>query len=402
MDFRFNEKAEKLRAEIRDFVKNDLPEGFDQCMEDSSPDDFGMAMQCARLLGQKGWLTIHWPKEYGGMDASTWERVVFNEEVGYWRIPGRDMGISGTGWNGPSIIKFGTPEQKAKYLPSIAKGELDGVWCTGYSEPDAGSDFANFRMRAEKVGNEYVINGQKLWTSAAHHARWCWLAVRTDPNAEKKHQGISILIVDIKNTPGITIRPIKNYAGYHIFNEVFYDDVHVPAENLVGEEGKGWGMLMQSLAFERGSIAINAYGTTKRGFDDMVQYANETGLIKKAYIRNILAEAAIELESLKMLSYQTMWLFERGGMPIYEPSRDKLQSDMIVKRMARISTKVTGAFTQVDPTFDRSKWADVFNKNVFAAASGFMLAPGLAIAGGTTETQKNIVGMFGLQQPKSY
>ena len=144
----------------------------------------------------------------------------------------------------------GSEEQKKKYIPLIATGEPDGVWCTGYSEPNAGSDFANVQTRAVRDGNCYTLNGQKVWTSCAHRARWCWLAVRTDPKAPKKQHGITLLIMDMKS-PGITIRPLYNHAGYHSFNEVFFDNVKVPVENVVGEENRGWYYLMQALSFER-------------------------------------------------------------------------------------------------------------------------------------------------------
>jgi alkylation response protein AidB-like acyl-CoA dehydrogenase len=203
-------------------------------------------MSISKKLAQKGWLVMSWPKEYGGQGASIIEQLVYQEEMSYWGVPGTMMGVGGVSWVGPSLMKYGAEEQKKKYLPLITSGEPDGVWCTGYSEPNAGSDLASLQTRAARAGNEYIINGQKTWTSAAHRARWCWLAARTDPNALKKHQGISLFIVDMKS-PGITIRPLFDITGSHIFNEVFFDNVHVPVSNLVGEENRGWYQLIAAL-----------------------------------------------------------------------------------------------------------------------------------------------------------
>ncbi|MDY6935976.1 MAG: acyl-CoA dehydrogenase family protein [Spirochaetota bacterium] len=399
MDFQFGEKEEKLRKEIREFVKKEIPQEHVGGMlsEEHHDDDWEFAMSIAKKLSQKGWLTMSWPKEYAGMGASLWEQVVYQEEVGYWGIPGTSMGISGVGWVGPSLILFGTEEQKKKYMPLIAAGDPDGVWCTGYSEPDAGSDFANLRTRAERKGDEYVINGQKVWNSAGHRARWCWLAVKTDTNVKKKHHGISIIIVDMKSK-GITIRPILNYVGCHIFNEVFFDDVRVPVENLVGEENKGWYQLMQSLGFERGSIGIGACGANRRILDELVFYAKETGLIHKQEIRQGLADVAVDIETLKMIAYETIWKMTQGGTPIYEPSRDKAFNDILMEKLSVLGTEIIGAYSQNDPLDRNYKWA----KMKARIENIYWTFPGIAIAGGTTDTQKNIIGQFQLQLPKSY
>jgi Acyl-CoA dehydrogenases len=191
MDFKFGEKEEALRKEIREFAREELPPGWLAVMleEESRDEDWAFAMSISKKLSERGWLTMSWPEEYGGRGASLWEQLVYLEESGYWGIPGTMMGISGVAWVGPSLMMYGSEEQKEKYLPLIASGEPDGVWCTGYSEPNAGSDFANIQTRAVKEGDEYVINGQKTWTSAAHRSRWCWLAVVTDPNAPKNTNG---------------------------------------------------------------------------------------------------------------------------------------------------------------------------------------------------------------------
>ena len=309
------------------------------------------------------------------------------------------MGVSGVRWVGPSLMLFGTEEQKKQYLPLIASGEPDGVWCTGYSEPNAGSDLANLQTRAVRDGDEYVINGQKVWTSAAHRSRWCWLMARTDPNALKKHRGLSLFIVDMKS-PGVTVSPLLNYYGRHHFNEVFFDNVRIPASNLVGEENRGWYQLMQSLAFERRSVAPSACGTLKRVLEQLVQYVKETQyegrpLSQNPVIRLRLADMAIELETLKLFAYQIAWKMGQGDIAVYESSRNKVMTDEAIKHMAIAAAEILGAYSQVDPD---SKWARLDG----IVQSSYLGFPGGAIAAGTAEVEKSIIGQFKLGLPKSY
>jgi len=401
MDFKLGEKEEALRKEIRKFAQKELPPGsFTLLLEEESRDeDWKLAMSTSKKLAQKGWLVMAWPKEYGGSAVSYWEQMVYGEECGYWGIPGISMGISGVAWVGPSLMQFGNEEQRKKYLPLIASGEPDGVWCTGYSEPNAGSDFANIQTRAIRDGDEYVINGQKVWTSCAHRARWCWLAVRTDPNAPKKHRGISIFIVDMKS-PGITVNPLLNYYGAHIFNEVFFDNVRVPASNLVGEENKGWYHLMQSLASERHSFGPSLYGNARRLLEELINYTKETQhdgkpLCQNPEVRHMLADVAAEAEMLKLFNYQVTWELTQGLIPIYGSSRNKAFGDYLLERISIIGMKIMGAYSQVDPY---SKWAKLHG----SIQSLYLLFPSISIAAGTDENEKNIIGQFKLGLPKSY
>jgi alkylation response protein AidB-like acyl-CoA dehydrogenase len=400
MDFKLGEKEESLREEIRKFAREELPAGWvGPTVLDQECRDWEIEKAIAKKLAQKGWLVMSWPKEYGGRDASLWEQTVYEMEVGYWGIPGAFMGISGVQWVGPCLMLFGSEEQKKKYLPLIASGEPDGVWCTGYSEPNAGSDLANLQTRAVRDGDEYVINGQKVWTSAAHRSRWCWLMARTDTNAVKKHRGLSLFIVDMQS-PGVTVSPLPNYYGRHHFNEVFFDNVRIPASDLVGEENRGWYLLMQALAFERRSLAPTTYGAFKRVLEELVQYVKETkhggrALSQNTMIRGKLADMAIELEMLKLFAYQLTWRLSQGEIPVYESSRNKVMSDDLVKRIAIAAAEILGAYSQVDPD---SKWARL-DGIVQGAYLGF---PGQAIAAGTDEVEKSIIGQFKLGLPKSY
>jgi len=398
MDFQFGEKEEHFRTEIRQFVKENFPKDYFGHLFDEEMDDeaWKFSMSISKKLSQKKWLTMHWPEEYGGMGASTWERVVFGEEVGYWGIPGISMGISGTAWVGPSLMLFGTKEQQEKYIPSIAAGEPDGIWCTGYSEPDSGSDLASLQTFARKEGNEYIINGQKVWTSVAHRARWLWLACRTNAEVKKKHHGLSLFIVDMKSK-GLTVNPIKNFVGGHVFNEIFFKDVRVPAENLVGEENNGWSHLMTALNFERG-VAIPFYGRSKRLFDEILHFTKETGMFDNPIIRQKLADLAMDLEAARLLAYEAAWKEEAGMMVIHEPSRDKANVDILLEKLTRIGSDMLGAFSQMDPGNKNTRWHRIHG----AIEHLYYYCIGFAIAAGTTFTQKTIVGQFGLQQPRSY
>jgi alkylation response protein AidB-like acyl-CoA dehydrogenase len=399
MDFTFGEREETLRAEIREFVKEELPPGWLQgrLEEESRDEDWEFALSISKKLSQKGWLTMSWPKTYGGNEASLLEEAVYREEAGYWGIPGATMGVGGVEWVGPSLMTYGTDDQKEKYLPLIASGEPDGVWCTGYSEPDAGSDFANIRTRAVRNKEGYSINGQKMWTSAAHRARWMWLAAVTDPDASKKHRGISIFIVDMKSK-GITVNPLMSYTGYHIFNEVFLDDVVIPHSNLVGQENRGWYQLMHSLSFERGSVGLWSCGFNRRILDELVQYTKETGIFNNPAIRHKFADLAIDVEIGRLLAYQTIWKMSERIKVVYEPSRDKVFRDMVVERLAAFGMEILGAYSQIDPLHGNSKWTKLRG----LVERTYWFFPGLSISAGTDEIEKNVVGQFGLTLPKSY
>lgn len=400
MDFTLGEKESALKEEIRKFAEAELPSGWRRStLIDGECRDFEFEISISRKLAQRGWLVMSWPEEYGGRGASLWEQTVYEMEIGYWGIPGAWMGISGTQWVGPCLMMFGTREQKGRYLPLIASGEKDGVWCTCYSEPNAGSDFANLQTRAVRSGDDYIINGQKVWTSAAHRARWCWLAARTEYNAAKKHQGISIFVVDMKS-PGVTVNPILNYYGRHHFNEVFFDNVRVPASNLVGEENRGWYLLMQALAFERRSTAPTTYGHFRRVLEELAEYAGQTEfegrpLSHNPVVRVKLADLAIDLEVLKMFAFHIAWRIDQGQIPVYESSRNKVMSDEVMRRVAISGAELLGAYSQVDPD---SKWARL-NGTVQGAYLGF---PGQAIAAGTAEIEKSIIARFKLDLPRSY
>jgi len=400
MDFKLGDKEQTLVNSIAEFAREELPLNWigTRLIDQECP-DFEFEVFMSRRLAQKGWLVMSWPKEYGGQGASHLEQTVYEMEISYWGIPGAGMGISGTQWVGPILMMLGTEGQKRKYLPLIASGGRDGYWCTGYSEPSAGSDLASMQTRAVRQGDHYVINGQKVWTSSAHNARWCWLMTKTDANATKKHRGLTLFIVDMKSL-GITVRPLPNYYGRHHFNEVFFDDVKVPAENLVGEENRGWYHLMQALAFERRSLGPMMAGSFRRLLENIIQHCKETQyegkpLSENTIIRHRLAEMAIDVEVLKMFAFQFTWRLTQGAVPVYEASRNKVTSDEIMRRFATSAADILGAYSQADPDSTLAK----IKGRIQGAYLGF---PGNMIAAGTSEVEKSIIAQFKLGLPKSY
>ena len=395
MDFRFTPEEEAFRQEIIDFAKKELPDDWVSLGLSLDPGEEGwdFHMTMAKKLAQKHWLTLHWPKEYGGADAPPIQNMIFRDEASYWGIPGWMMGASGTGWVGPSLMLFGTEEQKKKYLPPIAAGEADGVWNTGYSEPDAGTDLANIKTRAVKVGDEYIINGEKTWQSLAHYARYNWCLCKTDPDL--KHRGMSLIIVDLKS-PGITIKPIIDIAGNHMVNQIFYDDVHVPVTNLVGEENRGWYCVMQALAYERGAIANP--GSSRRYLDLMTEYAQETKrggqpLSKNPAIRNKLAEMALDTEFIKLMCYKIAWSENFGPVSAPDASMIKIFSTESSIRTIVAAMEILGPYAQLRKG---SKWARLYGALQSAYLTSFIARFG----GGTNEIQRNIIAWMGLGIPR--
>jgi len=402
MDLSFTPEQEAFRQEVRQWIKDNLPpdwEGEESYFAAEDPVEHSkkiheFSKQIAKKLGEKGWLAAAWPKEYGGLGLGPIEQLIYREEMTYHRVPGTEMGVGGITWVGPSLMIFGTEEQKKEHLPLIAQGER--WWCTGYSEPEAGSDMANIHCRAVAHGDEYIINGQKLWTSGGYiNDYWQWLLVRTGPQ-EPKHRGISLLMVDLQ-TPGITIRPLITMSGTHDLNEVFYDDVHVPKSNLVGEENRGWYHIMVSLDFERTAGVVMMAGV-RRMLDDLIQFAKETKingerLAKNPLVRHKLAELAIECEVGRMLAYRLVWMQAQGLIPNYEASMIKLFASEALQGFAHVGTQIMGLYGQLEIG---SKWA-LLNGRIEHA---YLSSVGMTIAAGTSEIMRLIIATRGLGLPR--
>jgi alkylation response protein AidB-like acyl-CoA dehydrogenase len=393
MDFRFTESEERLRQELRAFLKETLPPDWQGLGSEISDDDWEFGQWFNKKLAERGWIAPAWPKEYGGLGATYIEQAIFGEELAYHRAPNGGR-IFGVGMIGPTLIVHGTEEQKRRHLPGIARGEV--LWCQGYSEPGAGSDLASLQTRAVRDGDEYVINGQKIWTTQAHRAHWMFLLARTDPNAPK-HKGISFFLVDMK-TPGITVRPILNMADRHEFNEVFFEDVRVPKENLVGGENRGWYVAMTLLDFERSSIGASA--ASRRTLEELAQFAREervggngARIIDQGWVRQGLAERFIEVEVARWMSYRVASMQQRGQVPNYEASMVKVFATEAAQRMYHFGTKLLGLYGQLRPG---SKYAPLFGR----IEQGYLTSVAPTIYSGTNEIQRNIIATRGLGLPR--
>ena len=300
MDFSLTPEQEKLKEEFDIFFSEEMRKappvyktgGLEAMLGDDEGWKFHLSM--ARKLGERGWLSLAWPKKYGGQEASVIDQVIFSEVRGYHRAPGVD--IFGIGIVAPTLLVAASGEQKERFLPPIAKGEV--MYCQGWSEPNAGSDLASLTTRAVRDGDDYVINGQKTWTSGAHRADRMFILVRTNPN-EKRGKGLTYLLLDDMKTPGITIRPIESMEGSHMYNEVFFDDVRVPVANRIGEENEGWAVTRQSMNFERSSVGV--FSENMKTLEELVRFVKEVKrdgkpLSENQVIRSKLAELAAELE----------------------------------------------------------------------------------------------------------
>jgi alkylation response protein AidB-like acyl-CoA dehydrogenase len=343
-------------------------------------------------LVARGWIAPAWPKEYGGAGLSIMEQFIMNEEFAEAGAP--QVGGMGVSMVGPTLVAHGTDEQRAEHLPKILRGEVH--WCQGFSEPGSGSDLASLQTRAVRDGDDYVINGQKIWTSGAHQANWMFMLARTDP-AAPKHRGISFFLMDF-SSPGITVQPLVNMGNSLGFNQVFFDNVRVPARNRVGEENRGWYVGTTTLDFERSGIgsAVN----TRKTVDSLVAWAKEhrddpfCTISRNPAARHDLIDRYIEVNVQKMLSYRVIDMQNRGLIPNAEASLAKLFTTELVQRINRTAMRIAGLYGQV---WDESSPFAVYDAQF---PRGYVNSVGQTIAGGTSEIQRNIIGERVLGLPK--
>ncbi len=390
MEYRFTQQEEAFRDELRGFLKRELPEDWSGLSEADSDEDWKFTLQMRRKLAEKGWLTMAWPSEYGGMGASHMMQVIFAEEMSYHRAPGRDA--FGTRMLAPTLMIHGTEEQKREHLPPIARGETQ--WCQGYSEPESGSDLASLQTRAVEDGDDFVINGTKIWTSSAHRADHIMVLTRTDPSAPK-HRGISFLLADMR-APGLEVRPIINMASEHSFNMVIFDNVRVPKKNLVGELNRGWYVGATLLDFERSGVDYSA--GSKRTLEELVQFCkthrkNGRLLAEDPVVRNRLADLAVEVEVSRLISYNIAWMQSRGMVPNKEASMGKVFGTELQQHVARTGINLLGLYGQLEPD---SKYAPLKGR----IEKGYMTTVSATIAAGTSEIQRNIIATRGLGLPR--
>jgi alkylation response protein AidB-like acyl-CoA dehydrogenase len=340
----------------------------------------------ARKLGERGWLSLSWPKEYGGQGTVDLRPLILWSEVYYQRAPGLDM--FGVKMLSPVLLAFGTQEQKQRHLPPIARGEI--FWCQGYSEPNAGSDLAGAQTRAEETLDSFIINGQKIWTSGAHRADWIFVLCRTDPQAGK-HGGLSLILVDMR-TPGITVNPLVNVLGASSFNEIFFDNVKVPKENLIGGEGgknRGWQMATALLNYERSGVERVALAS--RFVAELVEYVRNSQRPLDSEMRLRLAEAAVEVEASRLLAYRIGWMHNQGLQPQGEASISKVFLSELLQKLANLGCQVLGLNAQMEG-------------DTAPLGGGpqhlYLSTLGSTIAAGTSEVQRMLIAHRGLGLPR--
>ncbi len=390
MEFKFTEEDDAFRVELRAFMKAELPDPWEGAGRYPEEDDWDLNVAVRQKMAEKGWLTMHWPEEYGGQNASPVKSAIFNEEIAYMRAPGRD--IFGVRMLGPTLMIHGTEEQKKTHLTPVARGEVQ--WCQGYSEPESGSDLASLSTRAVRDGDDLVINGAKVWTTMAHHADWIMLLTRTDPDAPK-HRGISFVLVDMK-TPGVSVRPIINMAGGHEFNQVTFDNVRVPRANVVGEEDRGWYVAVTLLDFERSGIDYSA--SARRILDDTREFAMETKrngqpLMEIPWVRTLMADRYIECEVARLMAYNVAYMQSQDLIPTKEASMSKVFGSETVQRVTEASLDILGMYGTLSR---EEKWAPLKGR----VQEHWMNAFAGTIAAGTSEIQRNIIAGRGLGLPR--
>ena len=398
MEFGFSQKEIEFREEVEEFLKSELPAdwpvksrhwpGGYGTIEMQNQEMVDTAQYFRQKLAQKGWFTIAWPEEYGGKAHSYMQQAIFDERMSYFRAP--SVGIA-TGIAGPTILRFGTEANKQDWIPRIANAEIE-MWL-GYSEPDAGSDLAGIQTTAELEGDEYVINGQKVWSTVAHLADYAWLIAKTDPDGHR-HHSVSLFVVD-NQSPGVTIKPLINIVGAHSFNEVFFDNVRVPARNMIGESNAGFYYLMTALDFERLLVGIGGF---RRFFEELVAYVKQAEregkpLAKIDSVRLKLAEIATKIEIAYMFFWRTAEKLDKGQVPDVESSILKLTTTELSRQLANVSMEIFGPYNQLEA---EGEWTPIRGM----APRGYLDCISATIGAGTSEIQRSIIATRGLGLPR--
>ncbi|MCK9485687.1 MAG: acyl-CoA dehydrogenase family protein [Dehalococcoidia bacterium] len=431
MDWADTPEQAAFRREVRDFIRERFPQGYPPDLEAEQsvePEDIpgynwpadrisddpvrrAAAQEWGAALAERGWVAPHWPREYGGGGLGVLEQFIYNEEMANARVP--MVGGIGVSLIGPTLIVYGSAEQKSEHLPRILSGEV--AWAQGFSEPGAGSDLAALATRADRDGDTYVINGQKIWTSGAQYADWMCALVRTDPHAETKHRGITFLIFDTE-TRGISVRPLTDMTGQEPFNEAFFEDVRVPASQRVGEENRGWYVAMAMLDFERSGIG-GAVGYRK-ALEDLIEVvgrcasddgaggrsagdggAEERGDASAAVrsdwrntVRLEMSDRFIETEVLHNFALRTVSMQAHEVIPNYEASVNKLFGSEVHQALARTGTKAFGLYGGI---WDRATAPlDAFFVRDYVGSVAH------TVFSGSSEIQRNVIATRGLGLPR--
>jgi alkylation response protein AidB-like acyl-CoA dehydrogenase len=391
MDFRDSPEEAAFRKEVREWLQANIP--HDLIAENStevSPATVSRLRQWQAKLHERGWAGIAWPKEYGGGGASLIEVAIFYQEMARANAPS-PVNTIGLGMAGPTIIAHGTEEQKQRYLAKILSAEE--IWCQGFSEPGAGSDFGSLRSTAVEDGDSFVINGQKVWTSLAHFADWCLYVARTDTTAPK-HKGLTYFVVDMQ-TPGIEVRPLRQITGDASFNEMFFTDVRVPRENVLGEVNDGWRVAMTTLLHERGTMGFMLTVSAQRTLNALIDLAqrhkiNGHPAIEDAVVRNRIGRLHVDVQSMWLNNCRALTATMKSGIPGPEGSLSKLVWSETMQRMTELAVEILGPAGMLeDGDADVQRWQ-----------FGHLRSRGNTIEAGTSEILRNIIAERVLGLPK--
>lgn len=395
MDFNLTAEQESLKREFETFFSEEekrAPVGWGGWIFGYFDEEevWNYHRSVADKLAKKGWLSLPWPKKYGGQEHSYIEQLLFNEVRGYHRVPGVDL------WGpqivAPSIMEYGSEAIKERWLPRIAKAEIN--WCQGWTEPDSGSDLASLKTTAVPDGNDYIINGQKIWTTGAHRANHIFILARTDSKAPK-HQGLTYFISEM-SSPCIKVNPLLFMNKSHEYNQVFFDNLRVPRNNIVGEVNQGWYVAVTGVNFERSMIGV--FASAKRDLEDLVRFCRETKrngqtLVSDQVIKHRLAEFAIELEVGRQWAYYVAWIQSRGKKVPGEASAAKYTITESIVRLANFAVETMGLCGVIKKGSRGAALHGAFENLCQASLGG-------TIAGGTTETMKNIIAWMSLGLPR--
>ena len=391
MDFLFTEEQERFRRQVRSFVDKELPPDWADYIGTAIDDTIAPSKNGEKVfrdmalkLGRKGWLSLFWPKEYGGQSCSYVDYLIFLEELARRGSPGYNA--VGAKMLAPTLFKYGTEEQKERHLKPIARGEE--LLCEAFTEPNAGSDIASLQTKAVRDNNDYIINGQKTWSTFAKYSDWCCLLARTDPEL-KRHRGLSFFLVDL-STPGVTVAPIIDIQGEPDFAEIFFEDARVPKENLVGGENEGWKVVQTMLSYER--IAIAPVTVAQSLIERLVKYIKANPQRQWGNSRQALAQLKVEAEIGRLICYRLAWFHDEGIATAYNAAGARLYGTELLKRAASVAVELLGLYGQLDKREGKAPLHGWFGHL-------YLSSIGMTLAAGTSEILKNVIAGIGLKLP---
>jgi 3-oxocholest-4-en-26-oyl-CoA dehydrogenase alpha subunit len=388
VDFELDDEQRAWVAEVRHFLAENVTAALKAEMAEHGLEYQGGELTAfRRKIGAKGWFGLNWPQEYGGLGLTAMHQHLLMSEFEYIGVPGPDLTVTSVA---PMIMRHGTEQNKKKFLPGVARGEI--VFALGYSEPNAGTDLASLRTRAVRDGDEWVINGAKIWNSGAQRSTHEWLCVRTDPDAPR-HRGISVIVVPV-DSPGVDIRPLYAWSGYRT-NETFFNDVRVPVTNLIGEVNAGWTYITGALDLERGALT-NA-GDLRRALDDLVALAAapmRDGSVPLQYqaFRRRLAQAEADVEVARLMGYEAASMLDSGRIPTIEVSVEKIFTSELRQRIADLALDVLGPDGLMAHRSDGAPLGGFFERL-------YRVSPLMRFGGGTNEVLRDVIAQRGHRMP---